>query len=79
MDEPLIARSATILRSNLAERTSEVIRIGTEVRQPVVIPGDPVMYNQARVVPVRIRVPACAAGTQCPINGRVRVATETGR
>lgn len=58
--------------------TGEVVRIGAEVRQASVMPGDPASYNDARVVPVRIRVPACA-DMLCPINGRVRVVIDTAR
>lgn len=59
-----------------SKMAGEVIRIGAEVRPATVLSGDPVSFNDARVVPVRIRVPACAESA-CPINGRVRITIET--
>lgn len=59
-----------------AEMTGEVVRIGAEVRPATVLSGDPVTFNDARVVPIRIRIPGCKDAA-CPINGRVRVTIET--
>lgn len=56
----------------------EVVRIGSAVRQAAVLPNDPVAYSDARVVPVRIRVPGCAEAP-CPIGARVKIIIETAR
>lgn len=55
-----------------ATLVGEVIRLGSEVRAATVLSGDPVSFNDARVVPVRLAVAACAT-SPCPINGRVRL------
>jgi len=52
--------------------TGAVTYIGAMVQKGAVLPNDPTAYSDARVVPVKIRVPACATAP-CPIHARVKV------
>jgi HlyD family secretion protein len=55
-----------------AKMTGTVTYIGAMVQKGAVLPNDPASYSDARVVPVKIRVPACASAP-CPIHARVKV------
>jgi HlyD family secretion protein len=68
--------SIEIEGSGTGKLIGDVVRIGTKVRQAAVLPSDPVVYSDAHVVPVQIRIPSCASAP-CPIYARVKVTIET--
>jgi HlyD family secretion protein len=60
-----------------AKLSGTVTRLGERVQPAAVLSGDPASFNDARVVPVDIRISGCR-NESCPINARVKVVIETG-